>query len=373
MLAPERNLTSTLKKPYKNIVRQAKDVHGDRYAYKEDGDWYRNNKSKWEIKCSTHGWFIQSVSKHLGGQGCPSCRLCKKTGVTRRVSLRDIKKSLPPNLYIPEQNYKNIYSTLEVFCKDHGTFNIQARKLREGVGCRGCFYKSQRKSKEDYIKDFMLVHGDRYNYESFDPKQANTKATVVCKSHGPFLITPSKHKNGRGCPTCSRVASCWYNSENMDKNKLRFKAEAGFLYLVSIGDRYLKIGITKDINCRLTRMKKSLEDPLEVILTLKGNLYDLFYIEQEVLCSFDRGVYPISFEGWTETLNMCDIGGILHTIESLGSSGTGGSQEGGIASTTNVENKQLHQPLNLVAEDQGDYVALVDASTGDLFQTVDKT
>ena len=59
--------------------------------------------------------------------------------------------------------------------------------------------------------------------------------------------------------------------------------------------------------------------------------------------------------------------------ESLGSGGTGSSQEGGVASTTNMENKQLHQPLNLVAEDQGDYVALVDVNTGDLFQTVDKT
>jgi very-short-patch-repair endonuclease len=37
-------------------------------------------------------------------------------------------------------------------------------------------------------------------------KDANTKVTIKCKIHGPFVQWPSDHRRGFGCPTCSGKA-----------------------------------------------------------------------------------------------------------------------------------------------------------------------
>lgn len=54
--------------------------------------------------------------------------------------------------------------------------------------------------------------------------------------------------------------------------------------------------------------------------------------------------------------------------ESQGTSGIGDSQKAGVASATNMENKQV----NLVTEDDGDKISLIDVDSGKLFDTVEK-
>ena len=57
---------------------------------------------------------------------------------------------------------------------------------------------------ELFIEKSKLVHGDRYDYSKVDYKNANTKIIIICKEHGEFYKTPSKHTNTKqGCPKCS--------------------------------------------------------------------------------------------------------------------------------------------------------------------------
>ena len=104
---------------------------------------------------------------------------------------------------LPQQAKKEF----KVLCKEHGIFLTTPDKLRRGCGCNACSIikrsSSNQKSFEDNLKDFILVHGDKYIY-SEPTKKATTKFNVTCRLHGNFLISPNNHKAGKGCPTCAK-------------------------------------------------------------------------------------------------------------------------------------------------------------------------
>jgi len=54
------------------FVDAAVAVHGSRYRY--DTASYIDARHDVQIECREHGWFVQRVTNHLRGQGCPSCR-----------------------------------------------------------------------------------------------------------------------------------------------------------------------------------------------------------------------------------------------------------------------------------------------------------
>jgi len=62
------------------------------------------------------------------------------------------------------------------------------------------------KTRKEVIKDFMLMHFDTYDYSKVVYKNARTKVTIVCKTHGPFEQRSYDHKSGKGCPECGRLS-----------------------------------------------------------------------------------------------------------------------------------------------------------------------
>jgi len=63
----------------------------------------------------------------------------------------------------------------------------------------------QGKTLLDYIKEFQLIHENRYTY---NPNQefitANCKIIIGCKKHGEFTQRISAHKLGQKCPECAK-------------------------------------------------------------------------------------------------------------------------------------------------------------------------
>ena len=59
-----------------------------------------------------------------------------------------------------------------------------------------------RKYKDEVIKRFIDVHGDRYGYDKVVYQRNDVKVIITCPSHGDFLQTPGSHKAGSGCPNC---------------------------------------------------------------------------------------------------------------------------------------------------------------------------
>ena len=58
-----------------------------------------------------------------------------------------------------------------------------------------------------FIEKARKVHGDRYDYSKVEYKGNKTKVIIICKEHGEFEQTPTKHYMKRGCPLCSRYSN----------------------------------------------------------------------------------------------------------------------------------------------------------------------
>jgi len=120
-------------------------------------------------------------------------------------------------------NYVNTDTNISIICRKngHGLFEQTPYKHLIGRGCPVCGNLkkgiSQRKSKDDFIKQAKKVHTDKkYSYEKIDYRGDNKKIVVVCPKHGDFYQTPSSHLNGSGCPVCGRYSS-------INKRKLGIK------------------------------------------------------------------------------------------------------------------------------------------------------
>jgi hypothetical protein len=59
-----------------------------------------------------------------------------------------------------------------------------------------------RKTTEQFIKEAIAVHGDKYDYSKVEYKTGNDKVCIICPKHGEFLQTPYNHLQGCGCKMC---------------------------------------------------------------------------------------------------------------------------------------------------------------------------
>ena len=60
----------------------------------------------------------------------------------------------------------------------------------------------RKKTTAQFIADARKVHGDRYDYSKVDYQGSAIKVCIVCRDHGDFMQKPNSHLMGQGCPTC---------------------------------------------------------------------------------------------------------------------------------------------------------------------------
>lgn len=131
--------TEGLKIPLKQLVREFRDSHGDKYDYSKVK--YKSSLTNVRIGCPEHGEFLQTPSSHKNGQGCPVCGL-----------------------------YKRI--------------------------------ESQTMDLDSVLNQFYLTHNDKYDYSRVEYVNARTKVKISCSEHGVFEQEPYSHIIGSGCPNC---------------------------------------------------------------------------------------------------------------------------------------------------------------------------
>ena len=151
------------------FIKRAIEVHGDTYDYCKVK--YVDYHTKVEIICKVHEEFDKTPAHHLGGQGCPDCSLTRRT-------------------------------------------------------------QSQTKTQEEFIREAVKVHGNKYDYSKVEYINTNTKISIICKFHSyKFNQYPSSHLKGHeGCDKCK--------SENSSKRQL-FTKEEFIERAISIhGDKY---------------------------------------------------------------------------------------------------------------------------------------
>lgn len=179
------------------VIEQFRAVHGNTYDYSNFA--YDSAKIKSAITCKVHGDFFQSANNHKNGKGCPKCK---------------------------------------------------AEKIS----------KNQILSHGEVIEEFQSIHGNTYDYSKFEYRGTCVKSTIICKVHGEFEQSPSKHKSGRGCPRCAHVKTGERTKGGYDNlsPEQRTRIRDVWLYHLELqhgGTIFHKVGITGDLRKRFNSIK----------------------------------------------------------------------------------------------------------------------
>jgi len=180
------------------IVNQFIKTHGNRYDYSLVV--YLHSQQKVKIICRTHGVFEQLAGAHRRGQGCAQCMYDEKRLTVNQIfkKFKDIHRDRYDYSLV---NYVNIDSKIKIICSTHGVFEQTPWHHLQGNGCPKCI--GRHKTKEEIIKAFTGVHGDKYDYSLVEYKFMMSKVKIICRVHGVFEQTPQKHVKGNGCARCS--------------------------------------------------------------------------------------------------------------------------------------------------------------------------
>lgn len=191
------------------FIENAKKIHGEKkYDYSQVV--YKNNKTKVNIICSTHGVFAQAPHDHTGEKecGCPKCGMMKNRG-TRENWLNKVKNEHPQRF--SEHDYsKFVY----VDCNKEAIFTcIKCNEdylqtpnnhLRR-TGCRNCVSKVYYNT-ESWINLAKEDKGHKYLYNEVVYVDQRTPVKIKCIHHDwDFWQTPEIHVNSKiGCPKCAK-------------------------------------------------------------------------------------------------------------------------------------------------------------------------
>jgi len=102
-----------------------------------------------------------------------------------------------------------------ITCRIHGDFEqCPGDHINTGHGCQECgkirsieANKKRAKTQEEFVKEAVDVHGDRFNYDEAIYISSHDYVTITCKKHKvTFMMIPREHIRSQcgGCYECKR-------------------------------------------------------------------------------------------------------------------------------------------------------------------------
>lgn len=179
------------------FIEKSNKIHNGRYLY--DKSNYIDSSTILDIKCKIHGYFKQLPNNHISGQGCPKCAgksLTNKEVIEKMNIVHNYKYNYDLSLF------DGMLDKIKIECTQHGIFEQKASNhLNLKQGCPKCagVYLS---NKKEFIKKAIKKHGNLYDYNNVIYEGAKINVNIVCKKHGLFTQSPTKHLSGNGCPVC---------------------------------------------------------------------------------------------------------------------------------------------------------------------------
>ena len=203
------------KKTREETLLDFKDVHGDKYLYDRFLE-YVNNSQKIEIFCKEHSYYFnQTIRSHKTGIGCPKCgvKKCAKANTkTLEQFVIDSTSTHGDKYKYTSTIYVNNREKVSIYCKIHNYhFKQYPKDHINGCGCPKCgderMIIKNTKSKENFVKDSISKHGDKYLYDKVDYKNSFEEVIITCKKHGDFKQLPYNNLIGHGCKKCNSQTS----------------------------------------------------------------------------------------------------------------------------------------------------------------------
>lgn len=218
------------KKTTECFIREAKQVHGDKFDYSLV-EYVRSDK-KVKIICPTHGVFEQEPVNHLS-YDCSRCQFDNKI-LSNEAYVEKCKKVHGDRYDYSKVEYKGAYSYVVITCSKHGDFEQQARIHVSGFGCKDCAKESisskNRKTTEQFIASSEKIHGKRYNYSLVEYVHSQQEVVIGCEKHGNFLQKPKDHIGGSGCSACGLESTISHSKKDTEYFIEKARSVHGDLY-----------------------------------------------------------------------------------------------------------------------------------------------
>lgn len=300
------------------FILKARWVHGDVYDY--SGVEYRGTYVKVNIGCRIHGSFLQSPNNHLNKFGCPNCGrqgTIEKQKFSQDVFIKKAREVHGDTYDYSLVNYTRSIDKIKITCRVHGEFVQQAASHLQGVGCFQCSYIPRAKgrvlSTQEFISRSRSVHGDKYDYSRVVYKGAKHQVEIGCPAHGFFKQDASGHSSGNGCMVCSKENSKfipdYYHTNN--------PASLYVFILYGEGEKFVKVGVSKDVGKRAAGIRYHSGYEVENIFTLDGPATEVLKLEQEVVWSSMWESYKPTrqFPGATECFHIKECDALVKWLE----------------------------------------------------------
>lgn len=179
------------------VLESFKKVYGDKYDYSKF--IYHGKRYKSIIICKKHGSFEQTAGKHEKGGGCPKCR---GRQLSTDDIIKEFIETHGNRYDYRLVDYLNSRTPVKIICKKHGVFEQSPSSHKKGNNCQKCV-GGVKVNQDEVISQFIEVHGGRYDYSKVKYESTHKKVIIICREHGEFLQTPSSHKSGKGCRKCA--------------------------------------------------------------------------------------------------------------------------------------------------------------------------
>jgi len=311
----------TPQKTLDEFIRQAQEVHGNKYDYSKVE--YKGNKEKVCITCPEHGDFWQTPNSHLRGSGCPACGGCQR--ITEQVFLERARIIHKDKYDYSKMDYIDSRTHICIICPVHGVFWQRPIAHLNGYGCAKCG-GSLRLTKNEFIDKARIIHKAKYDYSKVEYVNYSTKVCITCPEHGDFWQTPNVHLFGGGCPACPQSQLEGEMRQFLVTNGILFEQEKGFRWLKYYRKMFLDFYLPEykvAIECHGLQHFKSIDlfggdeffkltqkrDRVKQRLCEKHGIKILYFSNAHI-----DYPYPV-FESFRLLLNAIKRGGIIETVQ----------------------------------------------------------
>lgn len=279
----------TAKIPRSVRESQLNALPGKRFVRWVDGE-YRNAYSKAVMQCEHgHEWSSSVDSMINQNTGCPACSGKYRYSPEERIEQLN---ALPGFRFVMWHDcYKNRKSRAVMACENMHEWTASVNNLLYGIkGCPHCAGNAAR-SAEESEKALNALPGRRFVRWKEGYKNAHSKATMECSlGHRWSASIDSMLNAGRSCPTCAKPG---FNPD-YPATLYALRSECG---------QHVKIGITGNLDQRMTQLKRSTPFEFAVIGTVEGRGHDIRDLENMFHGEFQSSELT-SFDGATEWLTF---------------------------------------------------------------------
>lgn len=175
------------------------------------------------------------------------------------------------------------------------------------------------KTTREFILDAKKLYNDRYNYSEVEYLGNKKKVIIKCKIHGNFYQTPNDHLGGHGCRKCSEENNFNYNLK--DSNSEENKNKPVDLYLITLSsytEKFLKVGISKEVKKRHQNIKTKSKYDIYVNLIIPLTVLEATILERHLLSTLRhqfKYLPKVKFPGYKECLVITNPKIIMNQIK----------------------------------------------------------